>query len=144
MRNKADTFGIPLPLLVAIAWQESRYNTDAIGKHGERGLFQIRDGAWLDAGDTLPPAARMPFLYAHDEATSTMYACRYIYWLNTKQKVGGLKTLDGIRDILQAYNGGVGNFKRGTVSAQAKRYADSVIKHLITASQLLGKAGQIS
>lgn len=137
IRRASDTFGIPMDLLIAIAWQETRYKSTAIGSAGERGIYQMLEPAWCDAGSTLPSPMRQPRTNAWDDTVSTLYACRYLYWLNSRQRIGSLKTVEGIEQILQAWNGGVGNFKRKTIPTMAKRYAKNVIEHMKRARTLL-------
>lgn len=48
----SDNYGVDADALVALAWHESSYRVDAVGKKGEQGLFQLH-GQLKEGVDTL-------------------------------------------------------------------------------------------
>jgi len=41
-------YGVPPELIRAVIWRESRFHSEQVGEHGERGLMQITEGAASD------------------------------------------------------------------------------------------------
>jgi len=44
----AERYGVSPSLVKAVIWRESRFQPDMLGKHGERGLMQLTEGAAAD------------------------------------------------------------------------------------------------
>ncbi len=44
----AQRYGVSPSLVKAVIWRESRFQPDMLGKHGERGLMQLTEGAASD------------------------------------------------------------------------------------------------
>ncbi len=104
----AGRYSVPPSLALAVATRESGLNQSAVGTSGERGVFQIMPGTAKDLG--IDPT-------------------------NLEQNVdGGVRYLSQLfnqlgdwRLALEAYNGGIGNVQRGTVSSAAQSYADALL-----------------
>jgi soluble lytic murein transglycosylase-like protein len=87
-RSAARETGLPLSLLVAVAWQESRMDPSARSSAGARGLLQL-----------LPSTAPTVALQLDDPRTNILAGARYLNLL--------VKRFDGDLELaLAAYNAG--------------------------------------
>jgi hypothetical protein len=114
---EAQRRGVPPSIALAVAHQESsmrHYLPDGQvirGQDGEWGLFQVMLSS---AADVL---VFDPWNLDSNIRAGVGYLRLTYDWTGTGDW----------RDALQAYNGGIGNWRRGTVSQAAKRYADQVL-----------------
>lgn len=113
IHETAARYGVRGELAVAVARRESSLNPAVSdGGVGEIGLFQVRPSTAADFGYT---AAAL-----RDPEKNIDAGVRYLAWL--LQQTGGDELT-----ALQAYNGGIGNVRRGQVSSAAKSYAVAVL-----------------
>ena len=110
----AEEQGIAPELALAVAKKESNLNPKAIGDGGKAvGMFQLHTGAAADTDTT----NRL------DPIQNIEGGIKYLSILNKKY--------DGdVHKILTAYNGGMEHVDAGTVSPEARAYADEIIKSL--------------
>lgn len=112
----AQRYGIPPQLLAAVVQKESAWNPNAKGAAGEIGLGQLMPETAKELGVT----------DRADPVQNLDGAAKYLRQLVDKY--------DGdLEKALQAYNGGMGNVDKGTVSSAAQAYAKDV-KARITAT----------
>ena len=124
----ASAFGIEPKLLAAVILQESGGNPSAIGDGGKSiGLGQLQKGAIADVGGGDP---------TNPDDNIRMTAA---YLAKMRDANGG-----DMRAALTAYNGGIGNVQRGTVSAAAQAYPDKVMGRVQPAMFDQGQPPQIA
>ena len=113
IRVLAEKEGVPVPLALAVATKESNRNPNAVGDGGKAiGMFQLHAAAAEDVGaDRANPVENI------------RGGLRYLKQLNGRY--GG-----DVTKVLQAYNGGMDNVDKGTVSPAAQAYAAEVIANL--------------
>lgn len=128
--------GIPKNLILAVIWQESSGNPDAIGSAGEVGLMQLTELAALDVftgsdgNENIMTALRHPILNIN--AGSTYLA------LNKSRLQGNLNA------SIRAYNAGIGRVQNNPRAGQ--NYLNSIlnkwekINNFYSNSQTLGPA----
>lgn len=126
IRELAQANGIDPDLAVAVARKESSLNPKAVGDGGKAlGTFQLHAGAAQDAGvDRTDPAGNL------------QGGVTYLKQLH--DRYGG-----DSRKALMAYNGGLDNVDKGTISSAAQRYADDILGSLgrpVLAQQNSGQA----
>ncbi len=113
----AKKHGVSPTLAKAVADRESGFDTSAVGKDvkGEnaRGIMQLMPGTAKDMGVTM----------AHDPVQNITGGVKYLKLL--EQRYNGDTT-----KILQAYNGGMGNVDKGTVSPEAQSYATAILSKI--------------
>jgi len=70
-------------LLEAIASVESGMNRKAVGKAGERGMYQVGHAAWKDAEDRLKAEGhyRFPWSKWRDATAQDMIAASHLRWI---------------------------------------------------------------
>jgi soluble lytic murein transglycosylase-like protein len=108
----AHANGLSANLTLSIIWQESSGDENAFnGDIGTKGLMQIGPGAAHDM--------RVSYLDLYNPRVNIDAGVRYVMWLYRQLGTWEL--------VLQAYNGGIGNVQRGTVSNRAVAYAESVL-----------------
>lgn len=109
--EKANDNNVDPRILKQVLIQESSLDPNAVGDGGRsRGIAQFIDSTWADWGngeDRLNPIA------------SIDAAARYLRWL--------VNRTGDYEGALESYNGGIGNYERGTVSDAAEDYADKII-----------------
>lgn len=110
-------YGYNIDPAVAIAQiqRESRFNPNAVGLDGERGLAQILPSTWPSISDV-----------GFDLAFDPDY--NLTAWGNYMSTLLGMFGGDYAK-ALMAYNGGPRNVQRGTVSARAQRYAREILQN---------------
>jgi soluble lytic murein transglycosylase-like protein len=117
--NKANQYGVPPAIALAVAQQESSTRQyDSSGKviaryephlnQSSLGIFQLLESTARDLG-----------VNPNDPMQNIDGGVRYL-----KQLYGMTGNWES---ALQAYNGGIGNWQRGTTSAAAKSYAVQVL-----------------
>jgi len=106
--SNAARFNVPPALALAVAQKESGLNQAARGSAGEIGVFQLQPSTAVDLG-----------VDPNDLSGNIEGGVRYLSTLFGQ--FGDWQT------ALEAYNGGQGNVSRGTVSAAAQSYAESVL-----------------
>jgi len=84
-------------LLNAIGDVETGHLADqrkAIGRHGERGKYQMKATAWSQANAQLTAEGRKTYswLQWRDETAQDMMACAYLRWLRSRFKADGYAT----------------------------------------------------
>lgn len=84
-------------LLDAIGEVETGHLADqrkAIGRHGERGKYQMKASAWSDANAQLKAEGRPTYhwLQWRDATAQDMMACAYLRWLRRRFKAEGYDT----------------------------------------------------
>ncbi len=104
----AGRYSVPPSLALAVATRESGLNQSAVGTSGERGVFQLMPGTASDLG--VDPTNLEQNVDGGVRYLSQLY-----------QKLGDWRL------ALEAYNGGIGNVQRGTVSSAAQSYADALL-----------------
>ena len=72
-------------LLEAIAHVESGCNRKAIGKAGERGMYQVGEAAWKDAEERLKAEGhyRFPWSKWRDATAQDMIAASHLRWIRS-------------------------------------------------------------
>ena len=75
-------------LLEAIAMVESGQNRKAIGKAGERGMYQVGQAAWKDAEERLKAEGhyRFPWSKWRDATAQDMIAACHLRWIRANFK----------------------------------------------------------
>jgi hypothetical protein len=117
----ARQYGIDPRIFVSQIFKESTFNPNAEGKLGERGLTQVLKKTALKPGYKVKP---MDWSKGYDIDENLRFGAEYLAAM--------LKNFDGdYYKALQAYNGGVGNVNRGTVTDAAKKYANDIISKAV-------------
>lgn len=121
------------PLDQAQMTVESGLNPDALGKDGDTGLMQLRPPAVADVAKEwgMDPEQLWRQVQTNPQ---TNVAVGKVYRDMMIKKTGS------VEGGLQAYNGGIGNFQRGTVSPQAQGYAQKVIS---LADRIAARGGKV-
>jgi soluble lytic murein transglycosylase-like protein len=109
-RAASEETGLPLSLLSAVAWEESRMNPHALSTAGARGLLQV-----------LPATAQTVFVTEDGPRANVLAGARYLLWL--VERYGGKLEL-----ALSAYNAGPTAVDRagGAPTIETLRYAKNV------------------
>ena len=73
-------------LLDRIAWVETRHDNRAVGRHGERGAWQLSKAAWSDVSRERRRVGLKvyPFGYAFREDVAREYAAGYVALLRAR------------------------------------------------------------
>jgi soluble lytic murein transglycosylase-like protein len=118
LADAARQYGVPVDMILAQAWAESSWKTDAVSNKGAVGVLQLMPKA-VDFISTRLLKLDQP-LDALDPAGNARMGARYMRHL--------LDRLDGdMRRALMAYNQGLsGLYRKGPVPA-AESYADKVL-----------------
>ena len=118
LADAARQYGVPVDMILAQAWAESSWKTDAVSHKGAVGVLQLMPKA-VDFVSTRLLKLDQP-LDALDPAANARMGARYMRHL--------LDRLDGdMRQALIAYNQGLsGLYRKGPVPA-AEEYADKVL-----------------
>ncbi len=109
IKESANKYGVPFDIALAVANKESGFNPNAVGSSGEIGLYQLMPGTANDLGIS----------DKWDIGQNIDGGIRYLSQLYSR--FGDWPT------ALMAYNGGMGNVERGTVSSAARKYAADVL-----------------
>lgn len=117
--SKFDASGYS-PLDQAQMTVESGLNPNALGKDGDTGLMQLRQPAVADVAKEwgMDPAQLWTQVQTNPK---TNIAVGKAYREMMIRQAGSLE------GGLTSYNGGIGNYQRGTVSPQAKQYTNKVL-----------------
>ncbi len=110
LANASAAYGVPLPLLTAVATKESGLNPNATGTSGEQGLMQIMPANFASLGVTNGYDTQQS-ANAGAQLLSKLYA-QYGDW-NT---------------ALIAYNEGSGNLASKGIFPVSQSYADSILQ----------------
>jgi soluble lytic murein transglycosylase-like protein len=105
---------IPPALALSVAEQESGFDNKAVSGKGARGIFQL-----------MPDTAKELGVDPDDPIQNIQGGIKYLKQLSDKYNGDVNKTL-------MAYNGGMGNVDRGTISPDAQVYATDVMRRLST------------
>lgn len=110
----AKQHGVSPALAKAVAKKESWFNQSAVGDGGQAvGMYQLHEGAAKDTGIT----------DRTDPLQNVTGGVKYLRQLSDRYK-------GDVSKALQAYNGGMANVDKGTVTPEAQAYASSVIADL--------------
>jgi len=122
----AERYGVDPQLYVRLIERESGFDPKARGAAGELGLSQIMAATARDPGYGVRPIDDRL-----DPVENLRFGAEYLAAL--------IRAFDGdYTKALQAYNGGVGNVKRGTTSDAARNYASE----LLAGVQISTKGGE--
>ena len=122
----AERYGVDPQLYVRLIERESGFDPKARGAAGELGLSQIMAATARDPGYGVRPIDDRL-----DPVENLRFGAEYLAAL--------VRAFDGdYTKALQAYNGGVGNVKRGTTSDAARNYASE----LLAGVQISTKGGE--
>lgn len=114
IRKVAEAEGFDADLALAVARKESSLNPSAVGDAGKAiGLFQLHEGAASDVG----------IADRNDPIQNITGGIRYLKQLSDRYGGDPVKTL-------MAYNGGMGNVDKGTISTAAQTYAADILAEL--------------
>jgi len=106
IQAEATRQGVNPALALAVAEHESSFNPNALGAAGDAGLFQLIPSTQRQYGVTNP----------FDISQNIQGGVSLLRDLTAKYG-------DNLAAILQSYNGGEGNYDRGTVSTAARNYS---------------------
>ena len=96
-------YGVDPRLILAVARVESSFNTHALSRSNAMGLMQIKPSTYL--GDIRPAiGSSMDENVLYDAETNVKSGAYYLSWLFSK--------LGGTREVIVAYNYGIGNVLR--------------------------------
>lgn len=114
IRSTAARLGYDAAVLAAQAWQESRFNPDAVSPAGARGLMQFMPStwAWAQGMGWVPSGA-----YIGDPVLSLQGGVRYMRWLLDRYRSAATP----LPLALAAYNAGQGTVDK---AMQASRRTD--------------------
>lgn len=125
VRHWAERRNLPFALVMAVIQKESNFRPGVLGSAGEVGLMQVRPDTAL-AEFVRGTGANYTADDLYNPEVNVEVGTWYLAWIRAAIERGlGRKALE--EEILQAYNGGIGNFLRKTVSAKAQAYARSVL-----------------
>ena len=108
IRQTALRYGVDPAIALAVAQRESGFNQSARGADGEIGIFQLKPATAVEVG-----------VDPYNEAQNIQGGIAYLAQM--------YRQFGDWTKALAAYNGGPGNMSRGTTSAQAWGYAQSVL-----------------
>jgi hypothetical protein len=97
------------PLVDAVGQVESGMNHQAVGRDGERGAWQMRLCAWIDAETVLKE--RWHYSYAHDKGIARRHAEAYLTILTNGLRKH-LRREPTVQEIYASYRLGLTGFKR--------------------------------
>jgi soluble lytic murein transglycosylase-like protein len=118
LADAALQYGVPVDMILAQAWAESSWKTDAVSHKGAVGVLQLMPKA-VDFVSTRLLKLDQP-LDALDPAANARMGARYMRHL--------LDRLDGdMRRALIAYNQGLSGLSRKGPVPAAEAYADKVL-----------------
>ena len=120
----ATQYGVDPTLALAVAQHESDFNPNALGSSGDAGIFQLLPSTAADLGVT----------DVWDPVQNIQAGVQYLAQLLARY--GG-----DVTTALQAYNGGMGNVDRGTVSAAAQAYPGVVMSLIPDAQSIMASLG---
>lgn len=109
LANASNTYGVPLPLLSAVAKAESGYNPGVTSSAGAAGLMQIMPTNFSTLGVSDP----------FDPDQSANAGAKYLSQLHSEYGDWGT--------ALIAYNEGPGNLANRGVFPSSQRYADAIL-----------------
>lgn len=109
LQSAANSSGVPLSILQAVAFQESSYNPNAVSGAGAQGLMQLMPATGASLGVT------NPFDLQQNANAGAVYL-QQLY-----QRFGNWS------DALIAYNEGPTKFASGTVVPSSQSYADAIL-----------------
>lgn len=117
-RQLARHYEIDEELVLAVIWQESRFNPDARSNKGATGLMQLMPNTLKELG--------VPEKHSWEENLDA--GIRYIKWLTERGLEGN--------ELLMAYNWGIGNLrkhqmKKANPPKETRNYVTQINKHLI-------------
>jgi soluble lytic murein transglycosylase-like protein len=91
-------------LLNSIGLVESNNNANAVGRDGERGIYQIMESTWDEHSS-------YSFDFAFDPVISRQVAMNYLGWIEQTLIHWGINRDPTIEDLAACYNGGIGRFR---------------------------------
>lgn len=105
VRSEAIRQGVPVSLAMAIAKHESNFRCSAIGRHGERGVMQIKPRTAHGLGYRGKPAG------LNNCQVGIYYGMKYL-------KMAYLKARGNVYKAALLYNGGLGSNKKRSAYAE--------------------------
>lgn len=111
LQSASTTYGVPLSLLQALAFQESSYNPAAVSSAGAQGLLQLMPATGASLGVT----------NAFDLQQNANAGASYLKSLYSQY--------GNWSDALVAYNEGPGNFAKSGAFASSQQYADTILSN---------------
>jgi soluble lytic murein transglycosylase-like protein len=118
LADAARQYGVPVDMILAQAWAESSWKTDAVSNKGAVGVLQLMPKAVDFVSTRLLKLDQPPD--ALDPAANARMGARYMRHL--------LDRLDGdMRQALIAYNQGLAGLRRKGPVPAAEAYADKVL-----------------
>lgn len=120
-KDWAEYYGLPWQVVLAIIWQESAGDPQAVGSSGEVGLMQLKDIAVQDARES---GYQVPADWINNPLSNIVAG---VSFLDLQRKRTG-----SIREALKAYNQGEAGARENPILANT--YADEVL----TKAQKLG------
>ncbi len=129
----AAQYGLDWQLLAEIAYQESRFNPWAIGRHNEMGLMQIHPNTWAEW------SVQVGVIDPYDPYSNVQVAAAYLVYLKDFCRTRGYNEEHW---ILVGYNWGPDNLQQvfdrqggwGEVPAQQQQYAIRIMKYSLDTS----------
>jgi hypothetical protein len=104
--------------LRAIAEVETGNNPRKVGRLGERGQYQFRQGTWRQH-------SRQPFRDAHNPSVAHDVASRHYDWILQQLERSGKRATPFM--VAAAWNSGIGRVTSGRIPAVSKDYAQRVV-----------------
>lgn len=124
IQDVAKSYNFDCDIALIIAAKESAFNPAATGADGEYGLFQLLPSTWDEVASKI--GLSDPWDARQNAQAGIYYISRVIPAYFRQNGV-----YPHLTNCLRAYNGGMGNVKRGTVSTAAKNYAkDAMIRFI--------------
>lgn len=105
VRSEAVRQGVPVSLAMAIAKHESNFRCSAIGRHGERGVMQIKPRTAQGVGYRGKPGG------LNDCYTGIHYGIKYLKMAYSKARGNAYRAA-------LLYNGGLGSHKKSSKYAE--------------------------
>lgn len=125
--QSAERYNINKIEFRAIAWQESRFNPDAVGSDGEIGMYQLLPKGAIKEYNRIKGFRIDAFFWDIEnnvEVAAWFYGQRIVELLNHYNHENTL------RNRIIAYNAGIGNLNKGIVPASTEQYIDNVKNYI--------------
>ncbi|NJN94240.1 MAG: transglycosylase SLT domain-containing protein [Anaerolineales bacterium] len=129
----AEQYGLDWQLLAEIAYQESRFNPWAIGRHNEMGLMQIHPNTWAEW------SAQVGVIDPYDPYSNVQVAAAYLVYLKDFCRTRGYNEQHW---MLVGYNWGPDNLRQifdrqggwGEIPAKQQQYAIRIMEYSLDTS----------
>lgn len=115
LKKYSAEYGLDWQLLAALIYQESRFNSQAVGNGNTFGLMQFTTGTGARYGVSIGTSAERQI----------MGGCRYVSALSKKiEKLGVTDSAQRIPMVIAAYNAGGGHLEDAVALARAEKHLD--------------------